>query len=149
MLWLVYERCADCTDPQCFFCRFGKHLTLRLVNSEREPLAALGGPFRTSSEFSRYASAGQAHLFCVADDGKIYFDFDYHRPLEANVIANLTQLQAALDLIETQVTHGLDFARQLPAEDEEVAQSLEAIAAEIAKVQTVMAQLLPDNERKG
>lgn len=149
MLWLVYERCEDCRDPQCFVCHHGKHLALRLVNAAGEPAHALGGPFRTPGEFSRYASAGGGRLFCVADDGKIYFDFDYQRPEQPRMVKNLTELQIDLNLIEDHARQSLEFAVQLPAEDQEIAQALQAITDEMARIQAVMAQLMPDTRRAG
>lgn len=150
MLWLVYERCEWCEDPQCFVCHHGKHLTLRLVNASSEPAHALGGPFHTPGEFSRYAGAGNGRLFCVADDGKIYFDFDYHhKDTNRPMVRNLTELQTDLNLIQDHVKQSLDFSSQLPDEDQEIAQSLEAIAAELARVQAVMAQLMPATHRAG
>jgi hypothetical protein len=46
--WVVYERCDDCQEASCLQCRRAdRRLTLRVVNAEDRPEAALNGPCET------------------------------------------------------------------------------------------------------
>lgn len=49
--YLVYQRCSDCTDGNCFQCvQPGRNLVLRVVQADEIPEHAINGPCDTAQE---------------------------------------------------------------------------------------------------